>query len=148
MTGRDVTRLFVSETDPIGKVIETIDRSGRVSLALVVDGRRRLLNTISDGDVRRGLLQGTPLDAPASRLLEIKAGTPYPKPVTANVKSDPMTLLEILRERKVRQLPLLSRSGVVKDIVILADFERLADQPFHAVVMVNGQGQGRRCTVR
>ncbi len=74
------------------------------------------------------------------RLLEIKAGTPYPKPVTANVKSDPMTLLEILRERKVRQLPLLSRSGVVKDIVILADFERLADQPFHAVVMAGGQG--------
>src|SRR5215469_18208051 len=113
MTGRDVTKFFVHETDPIGKVIETIDRSGRVSLALVVDQRKRLINTISDGDVRRGILQGLSLDAPASKLLEIKAGTPYPNAVTARVDSDPVKLLDILRERNVRQLPLLSRNGVV-----------------------------------
>jgi dTDP-glucose pyrophosphorylase len=140
MVGRDVTKLFVSETDPIREVIATIDRSGRVSMALVVDKRRRLINTITDGDVRRGLLQGLSLDAPASKLLERKAGTPYPEPVTAPVNSDPATLLNTLRERNVRQLPLLSRAGVVKDIVILADFERLADQPFRAVVMAGGQG--------
>jgi dTDP-glucose pyrophosphorylase len=140
MIGRDVSKLFVSETDAIGRVIETIDRSGRVSIALVVDPRGRLINTISDGDVRRGLLAGLGLDAPASKLLEIKARTPFPEPVTAPAKSDPATLLSTLQERGVRQLPLVNRNGVVKDIVIRADFQRLAEQPFRAVVMAGGKG--------
>jgi dTDP-glucose pyrophosphorylase len=144
MMGRDVSKLFVSLADTIGQVVETIDRSGRVSIALVVDKRHRLINTISDGDVRRGLLQGLSLDAPAAKLLEIKARTPFPEPITAPWKSDTATLLGILQERGIRQLPLVSRYGVVKDIVIRADFERLAEQPFRAVVMAGGKGMRLR----
>jgi dTDP-glucose pyrophosphorylase len=140
MIGRDVSKLFVRETDTIEQVIATIDRSGRVSVALVVDNRGRLINTISDGDVRRGLLAGLGLGAPASKLLEIKARTPYPKPVTAPFNSEPATLLSALQESGVRQLPLVNRNRVVKDIVIRSDFERLADQPFGAVVMAGGPG--------
>ena len=38
----------------IRDVIECIDRSRYVGLALIVDDEGRLENTISDGDVRRG----------------------------------------------------------------------------------------------
>ncbi|MGD0872593.1 MAG: nucleotidyltransferase family protein [Bryobacteraceae bacterium] len=140
MTGRDVTQFFVKPADSIGTVIATIDRSGRVSLALVVDKRGRLLNTVSDGDVRRGILAGLSLDESVSKLLEIKARTPYPEAVTARAGSDPATLLQIMQQRSVRQLPLVNRHNRVVDIVILSDFQRLASQPFRAVVMAGGQG--------
>ena len=60
MTSRDVTQLFVSLTSRISDAIAAIDRSGRLSIALVVDEDGRLINTISDGDVRRGILAGSP----------------------------------------------------------------------------------------
>jgi dTDP-glucose pyrophosphorylase len=140
MIGRDVARFFVKPTDSIGAVIAAIDRSARVSLALVVDEAGRLLNTVSDGDVRRGILAGLSLDDSVSELFKIKARTPYPEPVTARAGSDPATLLQIMKERSVRQLPLLNRRNKVVDIVILSDFQRLANRPFRAVVMAGGQG--------
>jgi dTDP-glucose pyrophosphorylase len=144
MIGRDVSKLFVNPNDSIGEVIASIDRSGRVSLALVVDRQGCLINTITDGDVRRGLMAGLRLDAPASGLLQIKAGTPYPEPVTASASDDPATLLQILQDRCIRQLPLLDSKGVVVDLVILSDFQRLAQQPFRAVVMAGGKGMRLR----
>lgn len=139
MTGEEVSRLFVSPDDPIARVIATIDRSGPVSLALVVDARRRLLNTISDGDVRRGLITGLTLADPASKLLEIKLRTPYPKPVTAPVASDLVALQTILRQRSVRQIPLLDPQGAVVDVVTARDLEA-APTPFRAIVMAGGRG--------
>ena len=143
MTGRDVSQLFVRPADSIADVIATIDRSGPVSLALVVDDRNRLLNTISDGDVRRGILAGLALEEPASKLLEIKARTPYPEPVTAPIDADPVALRTILRERSVRQLPLLDPQGAVVDIVTARDFQA-APTPFRAIVMAGGRGLRER----
>jgi dTDP-glucose pyrophosphorylase/CBS domain-containing protein len=137
---RDVSQLFVGLDSPISEAIRAIDRSGRVSLALVIDGQRRLLNTISDGDVRRGILAGCALSDPVSRLLERKANTPYPKPVTAPVDADPETFLKIMQERSVRQVPIVDADGAVVDIVILSDYLPQAAKTFRAVVMAGGQG--------
>jgi dTDP-glucose pyrophosphorylase len=140
MMGRDVSQLSLKPTDSIGTAIATIDRSGRVSLALVLDKSGRLLNTVSDGDVRRGILAGLSLDDSVSKLLERKADTPYPEPVTARAGSDPATLWQIMLQRSVRQLPLVNRRNKVVDIVILSDFQRLDSDPFRVVVMAGGQG--------
>lgn len=140
MAGRDVTKLFANLSSLISDVIACIDRSGRISLALIVDENHRLLNTISDGDVRRGILAGCSLGDPISKLLEIKARTPYPMPVTAGANVAPETLLAIMRNRAVRQLPLLGPDGAVVDIVILADFQPQAVKLLRAVVMAGGQG--------
>ena len=140
MFGRDVSGLFVKLADSIGDAMAAIDRSGRVSMALVVDEQRRLINTITDGDVRRGILAGLGLDAPVSELFEIKARTPYPKPITAAIDTDPGTLMQIFQQRSIRQLPLTDQNGAVVDIAILSDFQRLARQSFGAVVMAGGEG--------
>ena len=63
--------LLVTTTDTLEAVMRCIDRSGRIGLALLVDDDRRLIATITDGDIRRGLLAGLTLDAtdrpPSSR---------------------------------------------------------------------------------
>jgi dTDP-glucose pyrophosphorylase/CBS domain-containing protein len=135
-----VSDYFVHLTDSVADVIAAIDRSGRISLALLVDQDRQLINTISDGDVRRGLLAGTRLTDPVSDLLPIKARTPHPEPVTAPAGTDRATLLALMQEHSVRQLPLLDRKNRVVDIVILTDFLPQAIRPLHAVVMAGGQG--------
>ena len=42
---------------------------GAAKIALVVDVHQRLLGTLTDGDIRRGLLHGETLEAPAERLM-------------------------------------------------------------------------------
>jgi dTDP-glucose pyrophosphorylase/CBS domain-containing protein len=135
----NVSDLFVSINTPIREVIEQIDRSGRISIALIVNEDKQLISTITDGDVRRGILAGLSLDEPVSGLLPIKALLPRPLPLTAPLNLDSSTLLQMMRENAVRQIPLVNDKDQVVDIVILRDL--LSSQtPLQAVVMAGGKG--------
>ncbi len=56
-----------SATIPAGSSIrqamETIDHAA-IQIALVIDADDHLLGTVTDGDIRRGLLRGSDLSAP------------------------------------------------------------------------------------
>lgn len=140
MTDRNVPDFFVKLESPVSEVIACIDRSGRVSLALVVDDESRLLNTLSDGDVRRGLLAGLKLTDTASALLAIKAQTPHSVPVTAPMGTPDEELRLRMQSTSVRQIPLVDESGAVKDIVILNDLLPQVTQRLRAVIMAGGFG--------
>jgi dTDP-glucose pyrophosphorylase/CBS domain-containing protein len=124
----------------VSEVISCIDRSARVSIAIVVDDELRLLNTLSDGDVRRGLLAGLQLSSTVQDLLTRKADTPHPVAVTAPVATGRATLLSIMQERGIRQVPLLDKQGRVVDVVILAELLPQVMRPLQAVVMAGGKG--------
>ena len=52
----NIQKLLVSASDPVIKAMQIIEQNG-AQIALVVSGECRLLGTLSDGDIRRGLLK-------------------------------------------------------------------------------------------
>jgi dTDP-glucose pyrophosphorylase/CBS domain-containing protein len=140
MTKPEISTLFVTAATSVGEVMACIDRSGRISIALVVDGDSRLINTLSDGDLRRGLLAGVRLTDPASSLLEIKTRTPHPAPVTAPLATSERDLLQMMQTLSVRQVPLVDESGVPRDIVTLSDLLPQVTTGLRAVIMAGGFG--------
>jgi len=140
MTLQDLQTLHITINSPLREVIRTIDGSGRMSIALLVDEERRLLAVITDGDVRRGLLAGFALETPVRELLAIKALEPNPQAVTAPVRTNPPELLRIMQERHVRQIPLLDEEGRVADIITLNELLPSQSQELRAVIMAGGFG--------
>jgi len=128
-------------TTTICEVIKCIDRSRFVSLALIVDDAGKLLNTISDGDVRRGILAGYSLDAHVTDLLEIKRKTPHPQAATAPVGTEPAVLRAMMQKLGVRQMPLVDVQGHVKEVTILRDLLPQPKLPMSAVIMAGGAGK-------
>lgn len=124
----------------IRETIRCIDRSARIGIALLVDEQGRLLNTITDGDVRRGVLAGISLDAPVKELLPIKARTPHPTALTAPASTDNATLLKMMEEQGLRQIPLMDTDGRVVDIAVLRDLLPQVTLPMQAVIMAGGKG--------
>ncbi len=124
----------------IREAIECIDRSRWISIALIVDEEGRLLNTVTDGDVRRGILAGIGFEAPVAQLLPIKATTPHPKPTTAPASTEPAALLQMLQEKSLRQMPLVDPQGRVVDVVTLQELLPQAALPVQAVIMAGGFG--------
>jgi dTDP-glucose pyrophosphorylase len=120
--------------------MQCIDRSGAISLALLVNEEGRLVSVITDGDVRRGILHRLTLDAPVGDLLPIKALMPNADAVTAPVGTDRATLLQIMQEKGVRQLPLLDDEGKVVDIVLRRDLLPEVAGNLQAVIMAGGFG--------
>ena len=60
--------IAIAPTAPLRDALTVID-SGALRLALVVDEDNTLLGTLSDGDVRRGLIHGLSLTAPVSEAM-------------------------------------------------------------------------------
>lgn len=135
-----IKALHVSRQMPIRDVIEVIDRSGRVSVALLVDDQDHLVATITDGDIRRALLAGLRLDAAVETMLPLKATLPNPEPVTAPVGIDLASALVLMQARRVRQLPLVDPDSHVVDVILLSDLIAQPPEALRAVIMAGGFG--------
>jgi dTDP-glucose pyrophosphorylase/CBS domain-containing protein len=135
----DITSLFVSPGASIHDVIARIDRND-TGIALVVDGERRLIGTITDGDIRRALLEGLPLDAAAREVLARKPAHAPQQPTTAPAGTSRADLLDLMNQNQVRQVPLVDPQGRVVDIVLLPDLVEEYQLPLRALVMAGGFG--------
>jgi len=116
----------------IGEAIAAIEGSD-VKIALVVDGERRLLGTITDGDIRRGFLKGLGLDSPAKDVMNTA-------PITAQA-SDSRDKFRVLMARTYRrQLPLLDSEDRVVGIVDESDFSEPTSHENLVFVLAGGLG--------
>ena len=140
---KDIKKFLIGEDASIREAVAQADaiRSG---IILVVDIDRRLLGTVTDGDVRRAILADISLDEPVSELLARKAGTPYAKPITGMVGTDRSALMKILQEHKILHLPLVDRERRVVDLLQLSDLVTDHERPIEAVIMAGGFGSRLR----
>ena len=79
------------------EALEIIDSAG-TQLAVVVDGQRRLLGTVSDGDARRALLSGLGMDDLVSRVM-------HANPTTVLDTATPHEIQSTMRRTGLHQLP-------------------------------------------
>ncbi len=136
----DLEQVCIAPGATIRQAISCIDANRR-GIVLVTDQDQRLLGTITDGDVRRAILDGVDLNQTVTTLLERKADTLMPKPVTARVGTDPGQLVALMQKYGVRQIPLLDEKDRVRDLVILSDVVPSQDcGDVQAVIMAGGYG--------
>lgn len=137
---KDIFSLCIRATSSIREAIKTIDINV-TGIVLVVDEERKLLGTITDGDIRRALLAEHSLDQPITNILTKKSESPYPTPVTAPVGVTDNEALSLMQEKVVRQLPLLDEDGVVVDLLTIDDLLPKQSLPIQAVIMAGGFGK-------
>lgn len=114
------------------EALGVIDRSG-CQIALVVDEQRRLLGTLSDGDVRRGLLKGLDLTDSVTAAM-------YVNPTCARAGDDPQSILGTMRERGLHQIPIVGDDRVVVGLDVVDDFLVAPERDNWVVVMAGGLG--------
>lgn len=112
----------------------------RLGIILVVDDHRRLLGTITDGDIRRAVLARIPLDAKVGAVLEKKADTPYAKPLSGKAGQDQQVYLDLLREHHLCHLPIVNEENQVVALVASQEFMPQSLASLDAVIMAGGKG--------
>lgn len=125
---------------PTTAVLEALTRldSSALQILMVVDQKDKLLGTLTDGDIRRGIIHGVSMDAPVERIMQRS-------PTTAGPGESRERLLSIMRPLKLRQLPILDGAGRVIGLCTLDDL--LTEEPQRdnwVVLMAGGQGQRLR----
>jgi dTDP-glucose pyrophosphorylase/CBS domain-containing protein len=131
---------LVAPECPIHEAVAKIDRNGK-GIVLVVDERRALVGTITDGDVRRAILARDDLDSPIVTLLGRKEGTLHPRPVVASPEMGTDELLAVMARHTVHQLPVVDEFGSVVGLVTWEDLAPEKASPMEAVIMAGGFGK-------
>jgi dTDP-glucose pyrophosphorylase len=135
-----IEKLFIREQASLREAMACIDR-GAKGIALVVDGENRLQATLTDGDLRRAVLAGLGLEQPVSKLIEKVQSQSKPLPVTLPRSSSTQKIIEEMKLRSVRQIPLVDNQGRVLDLAVLDELVGAGPAPVHAVVMAGGYGK-------
>jgi dTDP-glucose pyrophosphorylase len=131
--------LLIPPCISIREVMCCLERNTK-GIALVVDPRRRLLGTVTDGDIRQAILTGINLDLQVQTLLDRPVSTPYDTPITALLNTSDAELLHMMNAYALRQIPLVDDTGRVVDLAILSELVKKYELPLTAVIMAGGYG--------
>ncbi len=126
------SELLLLSSGTIRDAIARID-SGGMQITLVVDGDGRLVGTITDGDIRRGLLKGLPLDAPAIDVANRA-------PTTASPRDDRNSILAVMKRKLIHQIPLIDEGGRVVGLDTLDEMLLPPRRDNLIVLMAGGEG--------
>lgn len=133
----EIERLLVGPDCSIRQAMACLDANAK-GIVIVVDQRRRLLGTVTDGDIRRAILAGTNLDSTVTDLLrgqQARGG-----PIVSHTGASDAELLRIMNEHSVRHLPIVTEGRVVLDVAMLSEMVKQYELPLTAVVMAGGYG--------
>lgn len=136
----DLSKLCINQDTTIDGAVKCLDLS-RLGIVLVVDGQRRLIGTITDGDIRRAILAHIDFSQPVSLLLARKANSAFAKPIATAADVKPETWLRLLQQHSIVHLPLLDENERVVGLVTRDDFLPGEPLPLRAVVMAGGAGR-------
>lgn len=114
------------------QAIKIIDAS-RQQIGLVVDENRKLLGTITDGDIRRAILKGVNLEHSVEGVMNAA-------PVTVGVHHDKEQVLYLMRNRQLRQIPVVDSEQRIVGLETIDDVFYIDEYDNWVVIMAGGLG--------
>jgi len=130
---------LVSPDWSVHRVMEQINRNGQ-GIAVVMDGDRRPLATVTDGDIRRAILGGVDLAVPIQTLVEQRLPAPHGGLITAPEGTEAADLLRLMTDLSIRHVPVVDADGIVVDVAALTELIKEYELPITAVIMAGGLG--------
>lgn len=93
-------KTIIKKNNNLGHVIKNLNDSG-LKISLIVDMNKKFIGTITDGDVRRGLLNGLNLKDKINSIINYK-------PVFLTNQSDRETALKLMKDNFIENIPIIN----------------------------------------
>ena len=126
---KDIT---LKPTSTIKEALSVIDK-GAMQIALIVDADEKLLGTLTDGDIRRGLLSGLTLNSSIENIY-------FKKPTLANINDAKESIIQKAIRKQIYQIPIVDDEGRLVKIEDLAKLLKTNTKRNRVVLMAGGLG--------
>jgi CBS domain-containing protein len=128
--------LVIGPQATLRQALEAITKNVRQAV-LVTEADGSLVGLVTDGDIRRALLRGIPLEGAVAAIMN-------PTPVTASPGLGRAAVAELMLARRIRHLPIVDAGRRLVDVLFLEDQIALQPLPAPAVIMAGGEGRRLR----
>lgn len=127
-------QILVSPSDTIYKTLEIIDNSS-MQIALVVDNNGCLLGTVTDGDIRRGLLRGFSLQNSTEQIMNRDF-------CYSHIEDARDKVLAVMTNKSLHQIPVIDNNGCLVGIHTIDSL--MADTTRDNIILLMAGGIGTR----
>jgi len=109
-----------------------------LQVLVVVDEENRIVGIITDGDVRRSLLDNIPFDEPIGKIMNRN-------PITLRFPYKEAEALELMKKNSIKHIPVINEKREVVDVILWSDFlnngkVKYPSQNIPVVIMAGGRG--------
>ncbi len=129
---KKITNIFLPFNATIQEALGVIN-NGAVKIALVVNDNNQLLGTLSDGDIRRGLLRKKTLDDTIEDVY-------FKNPIIANESDSREELLRLCAMKQIGQVPIIGKDKQIINLFVLDEGLSQKQYDNTVVLMVGGLG--------
>jgi dTDP-glucose pyrophosphorylase len=133
---KSIKNIKLTITSTIKEALKIIN-DGTMQIALVVDSDDKLLGTLTDGDIRRGLLNNLLLDDTIESIV-------FRTPTVAKISDTKEEILQKALGNKLHQIPIVDEDNHVIGIKEIDDLVRPQIKPNKVILMVGGLGSRLR----
>ena len=130
---KNINKLKINENDSVKKALSIIN-NGTIKMAFVVNKKDKLVGTLSDGDIRRGLLRGININSSIFSIIN-------KKPLVGKDTETKEKLFRIAKIKKINQIPIINNKGKVIDILPFNYFNEEKLRVNKIVIMAGGRGR-------
>lgn len=128
-----INKIMLDPVDSIKHAIQILD-DGALQIAFVVNAEKRLLGTITDGDIRRAILRGVSLDTPVVSIMcsEFRS-------LPENATDDEAKSL--MSREFLHQIPMLDEKGRITKVLLIEELIKPKTRDNPVVIMAGGEGR-------
>jgi len=128
--------ILLSPGSTIREALKVID-NGAIKIGVVVDENEKLVGTVTDGDIRRGILKGKSLDDTIEDIYNRD-------PLVVGENESKKNIIKICKTKKIYQIPVIDAQNRVVSIEILDELLSPEVHLNQIILMVGGLGSRLR----
>lgn len=132
LPAKDWRRTLLPAKASLHEAIRNLDVSA-LQIALVISEEGQLVGTLTDGDIRRGLLRGLDLTSPIESII-------FRSPFVVPPALGRDLVLELMQANHLRQLPIVDADHRVVGLHLWDEITSPTHKPNRMVVMAGGKG--------
>ncbi|WNL27659.1 nucleotidyltransferase family protein [Arcobacter cryaerophilus gv. pseudocryaerophilus] len=129
---KSINNIKLKQNATIKEALAIIDKAA-MQIALIIDENDKLIGTITDGDIRRGLLKGLVLNSSIQSII-------FTTPTICKVSDTKEDILKIALSKKLHQIPIVDDDGKVLGIQEIEELIKPKDKINKVILMVGGLG--------
>ncbi len=130
-----IKEFLINSGDTARNAIKKLNRIGQISSVLFIIHENKILGSLTDGDIRRGLILDLDIDEDVDYFMNKKFHYLIENQFNKNELND-------LKKLNIRFAPILDNLGELRDILDIPKYNSIL--PLHAVLMAGGRGERLR----